>query len=132
MRDGRRTSRCSRPAGHSGFSGFNGSPAPPAAELVVRRGRGGAVVKPEPVAGDWPTFDAPLLRDIAAAFRRRRKAIAYCAGLSCGREFTESAAGAAERLNLDAGALRLSAWPDGVMWLAVCVRGSGRGAGWAF
>jgi hypothetical protein len=90
------------------------------------------VVKREPAAGDWPTFDAPLLREIAAAFLRRRKAIAYQVGLSCQREFSESADGAVERLNLDAGDLRLSAWSDGVMWLAVCVRGFGRGAGWAF
>jgi hypothetical protein len=89
-------------------------------------------VKREPVAGDWPSFDAPLLREIAAAFLRRRKAIAYHYGLSCEREFSESAAGAVERLNLEAGDLRLSAWSDGVMWLAVCVRGFGRGAGWAF
>ena len=89
-------------------------------------------MKREPVAGDWPTFDSPLLREIAGAFLRRRKAIAYRVGLSCEREFSESAAGAVERLNLEAGDLRLSAWPDGVMWLAVCVRGFGRGAGWAF
>jgi hypothetical protein len=89
-------------------------------------------VKREPVAEDWPTFDAPLLREIAAAFLRRRKAIAYHAGLACEREFSESAAGAVERLNLEAGDLRLSAWSDGLMWLAVCVRGFGRGAGWAF
>ncbi len=81
---------------------------------------------------DWPTFDAPLLRGIAAALQRRRKAIAYRSGLSCGREFTESAAAAVERLNLEAGALRLCIWADGVMWLAVCVRGCGRGAGWSF
>jgi hypothetical protein len=86
----------------------------------------------EPVAGDWPTFDAALLREIAAAFLRRRKAIAYQTSLSCEREFSESAASAVERLNLQAGRLRLSAWSDGVMWLAVCVRGLGRGAGWAF
>jgi hypothetical protein len=80
----------------------------------------------------WPAFDAPLLRGIAAAFARRRKAIASRSGLSCGREFTESAAGAVERLNLEAGALRLCVWADGVMWLTACVRGMGRGAGWAF
>jgi hypothetical protein len=73
-----------------------------------------------------------LLRGIAAAFLRRRKAIACHAGLSCEREFNESAAGAVERLNLEAGDLRLSAWSDGAMWLAVCVRGFGRSATWAF
>jgi hypothetical protein len=89
-------------------------------------------VKRESTTGDWPTFDAPLLREIAAAFLRRHKAIAYHVGLSCDREFSESVAGAVERLNLDAGDLRLSVWSDGVMWLAVCVRGFGRNAGWAF
>ncbi len=89
-------------------------------------------MKRGPVAGDWPIYDAPLLREIAAAFLRRRKAIAYRAGLSCEREFSESAAGGVERLNLETGDLRLSAWSDGVMWLAVYVHGFGRGAGWAF
>jgi hypothetical protein len=81
---------------------------------------------------DWPIFDAPLLQGIAAAFEQRRKAIAYRSGLSCERAFTESAAGVVERLNLEAGDLRLCIWADGLMWLAVCVRGCGRGAGWAF
>jgi hypothetical protein len=89
-------------------------------------------VKQEPVVADWPTFESPLLREIAAAFLRRRKAIAYPGGLSCEREFSESAVGAVERLNIEAGDLRLSAWSDGAMWLAVCVRGFGRGVGWAF
>jgi hypothetical protein len=53
-------------------------------------------------------------------------------GLSCTRKFTESAAGTVERLNLDAGNLRLCVWSDGVMWLGVCVPAFGRGAGWAF
>jgi hypothetical protein len=84
--------------------------------------------------GDWPAFDAPLLRDIAAAFRRRRKALRYRAGLACGREFSESADGTFERLNLDltGGGLRLSAWADGCLWVSVCVRATGRNAGWAF
>lgn len=89
-------------------------------------------MKREQVAWDWPTFDAPLLQEISIAFLRRRKAIAYHRGLTCERELSESAAGAVERLNLEAGDLRLSAWSDGVLWLAVCVRGFGRGAGWAF
>ncbi len=84
------------------------------------------------MAEDWPAFDAPLLRHLAAAFRRRRRAIAYQVGLSCEREFTESATGGVERLNLEAGDLRLSAWSDGVLWLAVCVRRPGCGAGHAF
>jgi hypothetical protein len=81
---------------------------------------------------DWPTFDAALLQAIAAAFRQRGKAIAYRAGLSCEREFSESAAGAVERLNLETGPLRLCVWADGVLWLAVSIRGAGRDAGWAF
>jgi hypothetical protein len=89
-------------------------------------------VKRKPITGDWPPFDAPLLREIAAAFRRRRKAIAYHRGLSCKREFSESAATALERLNLEAGGLRLSAWSDGAMWLAVCVPGLARRGAWAF
>ena len=91
-------------------------------------------MKRKPVTLAWPTFDAPLLRAVAAAFLLRRKAIKYHAGLACQREFSESATGTFERLNLDTGAghLRFSIWADGVMWLAVCIRGSGRGAGWAF
>jgi hypothetical protein len=73
-----------------------------------------------------------LLQAIAAAFRRRRKAIAYQAGLSCERELSELSAGAVERLNLETGPLRLCVWADGVMWLGVSIRGAGRGAGWAF
>ena len=84
--------------------------------------------------GDWPAFDAPLLRDIAAAFRGRRKALRYRAGLSCGREFSESADGTSERLNLDLPrrGVRLSVWADGSLGLSVCVRAAGRNAGWAF
>lgn len=81
---------------------------------------------------DWPIFDAPLLIQIAGAFARRRKAIAYRAGLACEREFTEAADGVYERLNLESGNLRLCIWSDGVMWLGVSVRRSGQGAGWAF
>ena len=80
----------------------------------------------------WPTFDASLLQEIATAFLGRRKAIAYRSGLFCGREFDSSQIVHVERLNIEAGSLRLSIWADGVMWLAVCVKGLGRGAGWAF
>ncbi len=83
----------------------------------------------------WPTFDAPLLADIAAAFLRRRKAIKHRAGgVSCSQEFSESAVGTFERLNLDLrrGHLRLSVWADGCLWVSVCVRATGRNAGWAF
>jgi hypothetical protein len=83
---------------------------------------------------DWPTFDAPLLQGIANAFLRRRKAIKYRTGIACDREFSESPVGTIERFNLEtrAGKVRLSIWADGVLWLAVCVRRSGRNAGWAF
>jgi hypothetical protein len=37
-----------------------------------------------------------------------------------------------ERLDLEAGSLRLSAWSDGAIWLGVCVRGFGPSGGWAF
>jgi hypothetical protein len=79
-------------------------------------------------------FDAPLLRDVAAAFLRRRKAIRHKARLACERDFSETGEGAVERLNVDlpGGRLRLSVWADGVMWLSVCVRGKGRNSGWSF
>src|SRR5262249_27692533 len=54
------------------------------------------------------------------------------AGPSCERDFSESATGTVERLNFEVGDLRLCVWADGVMWLAVCRRGFGRGTGWAF
>ncbi|HKB05916.1 MAG TPA: hypothetical protein VKD90_27225 [Gemmataceae bacterium] len=75
-----------------------------------------------------------MLQDIVAAFRRRRKAIAYKAGLSCEREFTETSDGAFERLNLDLrhGQVRLSVWADGGLWMSVSVPGKGRNSGWAF
>jgi hypothetical protein len=90
------------------------------------------IVKRESMTADWPDFDAPLLQEVAGAFRRRRMAIAYQQPLSCAREFTESNASAVERLTLVAGTLRLSIWSDGVLWLAVCVRASVRNAGWSF
>lgn len=83
----------------------------------------------------WPAFDPPLLADIAAAFFRRWKAIAYrSCQFSCGREFSESAERTFERFNLDlwGGRLRLSVWADGCLWLSVCVSAVGRDAGWAY
>ena len=82
----------------------------------------------------WPTLDAPLLRDVASAFLSRRKALRYQAGLSCGREFSETAGGVLERFNLDlwGGRVRLSVWADGGLWLLVCVPGQGRHSGWSF
>lgn len=85
-------------------------------------------------SAEWPAFDAPLLRDVASAFLRRRKAIRYKAGLCCEREFSETAAGTFERLNLGlrGGQVRLSVWADGAMWLSVCVKSRGRNSGWRF
>jgi hypothetical protein len=87
-------------------------------------------------SSEWPVFDAPLLGEVAAALLRRRKAIQYKARLACEREFSETAEGAFERLNLDVnlsgGPLRLSVWADGVMWFSMCVRGKGRNSGWSF
>jgi hypothetical protein len=75
-----------------------------------------------------------LLRDVASAFLSRRKALHYQAGLSCGREFSETAEGVWERLNLDfrGGRMRLSVWADGGLWLCACVPGRGRHTGWSF
>jgi hypothetical protein len=90
----------------------------------------------EPTA--WPAFDSPLLQDITSAFVQRGKAIAYetraSGGMSCTREFSESAIGTHERLNLDLwrGHLRMSVWADGEIWLSVCVKAARRNASWAF
>lgn len=85
---------------------------------------------------DEPSFDSPLLRELAVAFARRRKGIRYRAGWSCGREFHETAEGTVERFDLDlcpgGGHLRLSVWADGELWFRLCVTGPGRNAGWAF
>jgi len=85
-------------------------------------------------SNDWPAFDAPLLEEVSAAFRRRCKSLRYRAGLACKRQFSEDAQGTDERLNLDLrrGHVRLSVWADGIMWLSVCVTGCGRNSGWAF
>ena len=84
----------------------------------------------------WPTFDSSLLQSVASAFLRRRKTMRYQAGLFCEKEFGETDRGTSERLNFDLhpgnGDLRLSVWEDGVMWLRLCVSGSGRNSGWAF
>ena len=84
----------------------------------------------------WPTFEAPLLQEVAAAFLRRRKALRCKAGLTCEREFSETSDSAVERLDLDLrpgqGDLRLSVWADGVLWVRLCVKALGRNSGWAF
>ena len=88
-------------------------------------------------SGGWPGFDSSLLGDIAAAFLRRRKALAYSAALSCLREWSEGPDGATERLDFTrrdclGQILQLSVWADGRLWVAVSVPGRGRNAGWAF
>jgi len=85
----------------------------------------------------WPTFDALLLQNVAAAFRHRRKAIRHQGALTCARVFDEKSRGTFERLNIDFKGLRrldvrLSVWEDGSMWLRVCLPGVGRDSGWAF
>jgi hypothetical protein len=90
-----------------------------------------------PPSPGWPVFAAPVLRDVAAAFQRRRKAIGYHGRLSCGQEFSETATGSHERLNLDYESLpglqlRLSLWEDGTLWLRACIRRPGTNQGWAF
>jgi hypothetical protein len=85
----------------------------------------------------WPEFEAPLLREVAAAFLRRRKTLAYHAALSCRKEFAEGSDGVRERLDLVrqgvlGGIVQLSVWADGEVWVSVCVRGRGRNSGWAF
>jgi hypothetical protein len=99
--------------------------------LGIRRGR---MMKRAAVTEQWPAFDAPLLQGIAAAFARRRKAIAYHSSLTCTREMSESTSEVIERLNLDlrSDSLRLSVWADGDLWLRLCRRAAGRNAGWAF
>jgi hypothetical protein len=87
-------------------------------------------------SSDWPRLDAPLLREVSAAFLQRRKAIRYRAGLSCERESSETSTGAFERLNLNlqpgSGQLRLGVWEDGKLWLCLSRSGRGRYNGWAF
>jgi hypothetical protein len=89
-------------------------------------------MKRMPVIPNWPVFDAALLQNVSTAFLRRRKAIAYQAGLTCVRDLSESATRATERLCLASGHTRLSVWADGGLWVGVFVRGRGRNSGWAF
>jgi hypothetical protein len=86
---------------------------------------------------EWPEFAAPVLREVAAAFLRRRKAIRYHGRLTCGQDVSETATGSYERLNLDFDGLlglqlRLCLWEDGVLWVRACVRRPGTNRGWAF
>jgi hypothetical protein len=90
-----------------------------------------------PSLDGWPVFDAPLLCDIAAAFARRRKALAYHATLTCEQVFAEGQTGVCERLDLSRRSclgplLQVTVWASGSLWVAMTVRGQGRNAGWAF
>jgi hypothetical protein len=89
-------------------------------------------MKRKSVVPNWPVFDAELLHDVSTAFLRRRKAIAYQAGLTCVRDFSESATRVTERLSLASGHTHLAVWADGGLWLGVFVRVQGRNSGWAF
>jgi hypothetical protein len=80
-----------------------------------------------------PSFESALLRDIASAIERRGKAIRYHGELKCSRAVEDSI----ERLNVDFTAisgfrLRLSVWPDGVLWLGITEPGSKRIGGWKY
>lgn len=75
-------------------------------------------------------FDDAGLAAIASAFVSRSKAISYHAkGWSLSRDMEDS-----ERLNFDAdgfhGKLRISIWPDRVIWFRLC-RGTTK-SGWDF
>jgi hypothetical protein len=96
--------------------------------------------RPEDVVGrkatttDWPTFDDPLLSDVAAAFLRRRKALGYHAALCCRREFAEEAQGTSERLDFTCRSvlgviIQLSVWVGGCLRVAVHIQGKGRNSG---
>jgi hypothetical protein len=90
-----------------------------------------------PSLNGWPGFDAPLLRDIADAFARRRKALAYHATLACEQVFAEGPTGVCERLDLSRRSclgplLQVTVWANAALWLAMTVRWQGRNAGWAF
>lgn len=86
-------------------------------------------------ATDWPTFKTVFLADLAAAFRRRSKAIRYHVRSFAIRGSTDSGA---ERLELDVKLLasrveaRLSVWEDKAMWFCVCRPNSKKIGGWAF
>ncbi len=78
------------------------------------------------------TFESSLLREIASAIARRGKAIRHHGHLSCSCTVEDSI----ERLNVEFASLsawrvRLSVWPDGVLWLSVLQAGARRTGGWA-
>ena len=78
-------------------------------------------------------FESVLLREISSAVEHRGKAIRYHGELECSRAVEDSI----ERLNLDFTAIlgfrvRLSVWPDGVLWLGLTEPGPRRTGGWAY
>src|SRR5262245_27472835 len=84
-----------------------------------------------------PTFNAPGLADLAAAFARRGKAIRYHGKLSVSRNV--EADDGMERLNIDYASvsslgirLRFSACTSGDWWFLACRSRAGRNAGWLF
>jgi hypothetical protein len=71
---------------------------------------------------------------VSGAFRRRRKSLAHQnRSFKLARELEEGAARPMERLNADIDAwreqIRLSVWPDGVLWFRACQAAK---RGWAF
>ena len=84
-----------------------------------------------------PEFSDSLLRRCATAFRHRGKAIRYktCA-FALERALERDGT---ERLNVDASTpcdrptqLRVSVWPDGVLWFRAAQPGPSAKGGWAF
>ena len=80
-----------------------------------------------------PSFEWLALDAVAAAFRRRGKAIRYHGKLSVTREIDAGE----ERLNVDYSGLfklqlRLSVWSTGDWWLLACQPRPGRAGGWLF
>ena len=78
-------------------------------------------------------FISPALADLAAAFRRRSKAVRYHGKLMLSREAQDND----ERLNVDCCdlaklALRLSVWSSGDWWLLACKPRPARDGGWLF
>lgn len=79
------------------------------------------------------SFESGILSDIARAFELRGKAIRYHGELRCSGTAEDSV----ERLNVDFKGssgfrVRLSIWPDKVLWLGITKPGPSRAGGWAF
>lgn len=82
-------------------------------------------------------FRSPFLVAVEAAFSSRRKAISYHThSFKISREVEDTGTEPPERLNIDIETLespesqvRLSVWPDGVLWFRACQPGK---QGWRF